>query len=311
MEAWLLSPLAVLYAVGWTAYRSVYDLGLKHPFEPQIPVVTVGNVISGGAGKTPLTLTVERILREAGRRVVVSVSGYGSPRAESATAAPPGELDAAEWGDEAAMVRAIRPEADLIVGRDRVEAAKIAERGGPDRILLMDDGFQHLRLRQRTTLVVDPRPQNDFCLPAGPYREPRGSGLGRATIVLPNERFQLYRSPTSMDLVNGDAADLKSVKVGVLCALARPYRFSSSLESEGYEIAEARFLPDHDRLRQPDLLKPFDPGRPLIVTAKDWVKLRSRDDLGTRTVYAAGYEIFVRPEESFRDWLLERIDGGA
>jgi len=310
MEAWLLAPLSVLYAAGWTAYKAIYDLGWKKPFEPKIPVVTVGNVISGGAGKTPLTLTIERILREAGRKVVVSVSGYGSPRAEAATAAPPGVLDASVWGDEAAMIRYLRPETELIVGRDRVEAARIAESGDPGRILLMDDGFQHLRLRQRTTLVVDPQPHNDFCLPAGPYREPRGSGLRRATLVLPGTEFRLVRSSTTMDLVHGPGARLGDGPVDVLCALARPYRFTASLEAEGLTIAEARYLPDHDKLDQPGLLRPFDPARPLLVTAKDWVKLRSRDDLAERTIYAAGYEIGIEPEEGFRDWLLRRIDGG-
>ena len=304
----MLSPLGALYALGWWGYQSVYSFGLKKPFEPHCPVVTVGNLIAGGTGKTPMTLFVATVLQEAGRGVVVSASGYGFPRSASASLAPDGELKASEWGDEAAMIRMFRPELPLIVGRDRVEAARIAHQHFPDSVLLMDDGFQHLRLRQHVTLLLAPETPNSFCLPAGPYREPRSTGLRRADLVLPGSEFKVVRSRTIGAPSEGLGPDKK---VNVLCALGRPHQFLDSLRSDGYRLGTVRCLPDHDPLTAGTLLNGFDLETPLLVTAKDWVKLRDRGDLEGRTVLMAKYDVSVEPREGFTDWLRLKLDGLA
>jgi len=307
IESWVLAPFGALYALGWWSYQSIYKLGLKKPFEPHSPIVTVGNLIAGGAGKTPMALHVADVLKGMGRQVVLSTSGYGFPRAQSATHAPTGELMASEWGDEPAMVRLLRPDLPLVVGRDRVEAARIVHENHPGATLLMDDGFQHLRLRQHATIVLDGDPSNRFCLPAGPYREPRSTGRSRANLVLPSNEFHLRKSPTIIQQVMGPQRVLN--ELNVLCALARPYRLTEALHNEGFELKTVRNLPDHDPMTAGTLLKDFDMGTPLLVTAKDWVKLRERTDLEGRTIFMASYEVKVEPESEFRDWLRERLDG--
>src|SRR5215212_3930294 len=98
-----LTPVSWLYAAGWQVYLATYRLGIKKAQAPHFPVLCVGNLQVGGTGKSPITLYLVNVLRELGREVVVSSSGYGSPRSESATVAPSGPLEATEWGDEPAM----------------------------------------------------------------------------------------------------------------------------------------------------------------------------------------------------------------
>lgn len=305
----MLSPLSALYAAGWIAYQSVYNLGLKKAAEPHKAVITVGNLIAGGSGKTPTTVYVAGLLRKLGTDPVVSVSGYGAPRAREATIAPDGELSAKDWGDEAAMFRWFMPDLTLVVGRDRVLAATLVHERWPDRVMLMDDGFQHLRLKQPATIVLDPNPANNFCMPSGPYREPRSLGLKRAGLVLPNTEMTLTRGPTEFRQVSGPERDLQSTPVNVLCALARPYRLVNALQHEGFETGVVRVLPDHDPLSRGTLLKEFDPKVPLVVTAKDWVKLRERKDIDGRIVFACWYDVRVEPEGLFEDWIRRKLDG--
>lgn len=310
IEAILLSPLSLLYAFGWEAYRSVYTLGLKRAAAPHAPVVCVGNLTAGGTGKTPLTIHLARVLQSLGRSVVVSASGYGSPASEAARIAPEGALDAAEWGDEPALLRHRMPGVPLIVGRRRVLAAQLCAEGFPGTVMLMDDGFQHLPLRKHVSIIVHPRfDLNRLCLPAGPYREPRARGLARADLELPGRDFGLERSPTSLTDQAGAAVDPQGLAACVLCAIGDPWPLQASLEAQGVRVVRGRYLADHDRLDAGNLLQGLDAALPLIVTAKDWVKLRRRADLGSREVLVADYEVRVTPEEAFAAWLDERLDG--
>jgi tetraacyldisaccharide 4'-kinase len=305
VEAWLFSPLGALYACGWWAYESVYRLGLKRAAEPPLPILTIGNLVAGGAGKTPLALSVCALLHKRGRPVAISMSGYGSRRYRSPAIAPAGPLDPAEWGDEPAMARLQQPDLAIVVGKDRVEAARLTSRALPGAVLVLDDGFQHLRLRQDNAVVIDLPTPNRFCLPAGPYREPRSTGLRRAALVVPNERFEVVRSATTLVQVHGDPI-AEPEEVDLLVAIARPYRVVVALEQAGYRLREVQLLADHADLAKGTL--PGDEKTPLVLTAKDWVKLRRRDDLGERTVFVADYRAWIEPEDQFAAWLESRLE---
>jgi tetraacyldisaccharide 4'-kinase len=308
IESVLMLPLAALYASGWVIYELLYRLGIISPKRPHSPVVCVGNLVVGGTGKTPVTLYAAKVLQQLGRHVVVSVSGYGSPRQDNAHAAPEGDLDAREWGDEASLVRSKLPAVPLIVGRDRVKAAQICRDLYPDAVLLLDDGFQHLPLYKDVTILLDPPDlQNRWCLPSGPYREPRATGRQRATTVVPGE-FKVSPPMVAMKSANGAAAEVET-PVNALCAVARPERFIDTIEHHGYRIAHEKFLPDHDELMSKRLFEGFDVTLPVVVTEKDWVKLKHRTDLGAWTVLVASYEVQLEPADRFRDWLRERLDG--
>lgn len=304
--AMALAPLGGLYALGWWSYQSIYTLGVKKPYRPCVPVLTVGNLIAGGAGKTPVTLYVARLLRDAGVPVVASLSGYGFPRSENATLTPNGQLEVLEWGDEPAVFRDALADVPLVVGRDRVMASQIIERDFPKSVMVMDDGFQHLRLAQDVSLVLDPGLPNQFCLPAGPYREPKSTGRKRATLTLPSDRFQVA---SDFHLRTAEGLEVcEPQPVQVLTAIARPYRLHASLEALKFRIERAVHLPDHDPLAAGTLLDEFDSQTPIVVTAKDWVKLRSRKDVVGRTVLVADVSARVTPESEFRGWLMDKLD---
>ncbi len=308
-----LTPLSWLYAGGWQAYLLTYRLGLKRATEPHRPVLCVGNLQAGGSGKSPLVRHLVDVLREMGREVVVSCSGYGAPRAEAASLAPPGELDAAEWGDEPAMLRMQAPDLPLVVGRRRVLAATLVHEAHPNAVMLMDDGFQHLPLRKTLSLLLDPPdPVNRRCLPAGPYREPRRN-LRRADAVLPG-RFRVVEETWVVEsegwMVKENLPPTTHHPLpspfAVLCALGQPARFLASLSEKP---AFQRLLPDHDPLTAGNLFDGMDPALPVVVTAKDWVKLRNRTDLDGRRILVARHSARVEPAAEFRAWLSERLDG--
>lgn len=305
-----LSPLAALYTAGWVLYELMYRLKIKRPKRPHRPVVCVGNLMSGGTGKTPVVVTVAIALGEMGREVVVSVNGYGSPKSQNASLAPPGELDARIWGDEAAVVRTKLPTVPMIVGRDRVRAAQICRDTHPNAVLLLDDGFQHLPLYKDVTIILDPiEVENNFCLPAGPYREPRTTGRARATTVVPGE-FKLGHAALELIATRNKSPNVER-GVNILCAIARPQRFVKDMDAFGYRVITERLLPDHDPLTDPDLFSGLDPDVPIVVTEKDWVKIQHRKDLHRWTILVASNDVPIEPYDKFKAWLKEKLDAAA
>jgi len=302
-----LLPLSALYSAGWLGYRAVYCLGLKRAVQPHRPIVCVGNLVVGGSGKSPVALHLADLLRGLGRRVVVSCSGYGSPRQASASWAPDGPLDPGEWGDEPAMLRWLRPELELVVGRDRVAAARLCAQHAPDAVLLLDDGFQHLRLAKDVSILLDdPSPPNPFSLPAGPYREPRSSRR-LADLVLPG-RFRVEQGPLSfLDPIAGAPTDAPEEAV-LLCALGRPDRFERSLAEAGVRLSRLVVRTDHDPLLAGNLLEGVPPGATVVTSAKDWVKIRRRSDLDRFRWVVALLHPSIEPADDFRRWLADRID---
>jgi tetraacyldisaccharide 4'-kinase len=289
---------------------AAYSLGLKQAKSPHRPIVCVGNLQVGGTGKSPVARFVAQAIRALGRTVVLSCSGYGSPHSADASLAPDGPLDAREWGDEPAMMRWLEPNLPLIVGRDRVLAATIAHTHFPDAVLVLDDGFQHLPLRKQVGIVIDPpNPDNRLCLPAGPYREPRWN-RSRADLVLPSQ-FCIEKEEINLFSPEGTASSPD--EYSVLCALGQPQKFLSDLERAFPNRAPsrlARLLPDHDPLDAGTLLDGIPSNVPIVVTAKDWVKLRERTDLFSYSFLIATHNVRVEPLHEFCSWLENKLNEG-
>lgn len=304
----VLWPLSVLYAAGWNTYQTLYHLRLRRAKHPFSPILCVGNLTVGGSGKTPTVVFVADELARLAVGVVISCSGYGSPHSEEASWAPDGALDAAVWGDEAALFRELRPEIPLIVGRNRVRAAELmAERQLARTVLLLDDGFQHLPLAKDAAVLLDPETNNSMCLPAGPYREPR-THLGRADLVVgPRGSFRLVPYLSGFSLLAGDADRATfDGPVSAFCAIGRPESFFQSLERQGLTVLNRGTRPDHHPLTDVDLFAGMT--RPIIVTAKDAVKLRARPDAASLDVWVAGYAVTIEPRDEFRDWLGAQVE---
>jgi tetraacyldisaccharide 4'-kinase len=284
--AFLLLPLGWLFGAVAAARRYAYARGLFHSQRLPRPVVVVGNLTAGGAGKTPLTVWLSGELQRRGLRVGVVSRGYGGTAEgpELVTA----ESDPARVGDEPVLI-ARRTGAKVIVARDRVAAARLLV---PDvDVILADDGLQHYRLARDVELVVvDGRRGfgNGRLLPAGPLREPRSRAASAAAFVVNGGSTAmtdvLPAGPPSfrMRLEPGDVVALADGRrtplaawagrrVHAVAGIGDPARFFATLTDAGLEVVPHPF-PDHAAFRAADVAFPDD--APVLMTEKDAVKCR-------------------------------------
>ncbi|GAH04418.1 unnamed protein product, partial [marine sediment metagenome] len=180
--------LAPLYGAGVRLRSFAYEYGILPGFDvPGIKVCCVGNLRSGGTGKTPVTIFVAQYLKNKGIPVAVIHRGYKGEREFTGGLVSDGEqilLTASEAGDEAMLLAQALPGVPVLCGADRVEQVRNARALGA-RVALLDDGFQHLRLnRDLNILLVHPDDLSGHSdlLPAGPLREPV-SAISRADLL--------------------------------------------------------------------------------------------------------------------------------
>lgn len=251
----LLAPLSWAFS-GATALRgALYDLGLKRPARVGgATVVSVGNLVVGGAGKTPVIIFLARWATACGRRVAVLSRGHGRMRSDDVVFTDASLPPARDVGDEPRLIARRCPGVEVSVGPGRARTAAKARERGADFILL-DDGFQHRQLHRDVDLVVWADPGNGRRLPWGPLREPV-SALARATLLWAPERV----TPPPMPVVRARARltglvtpsgaplplrHLEGRSVVLLTGIARPWRVRQSLEALGVTVAEALAHPDH------------------------------------------------------------------
>ena len=307
----LLTAPALLYGAVMAGRNTLYDLfpALSQPVE--IPVICVGNLTTGGTGKTPMVAYLSHYFHKHDLTVAILSRGYGREKEQDPkliTKASTIENQATrELGDEALMLHQQIPDAALVLDSDRVRGAQTAINQLAPDLLLMDDGFQHRRLRRNFNLVMIDSQKlfgNHRLLPAGPLREPL-SALKRADAVVLNkfdQRQPHFYSETAEILshispskvfcssyhfrrfsaANGSRAlSLSEVKkLGPLCAcsgLANNDYFFAQLRSRGLQLEETASFTDHHNYRSTDLkrLMTMSGSRPLITTAKDAVKIKA------------------------------------
>ena len=252
------------------------------PWRAPVPVVCVGNLVVGGAGKTPVTLSLARWFRERGRRVHILSRGYGG-RSPGPLAVDPARHTADEVGDEPLLLAEVAP---CWVARDRVAGAKTAIAAGAE-LLLLDDGFQNPTLAKDLSLVVIDGAYglgNGRVLPAGPLREPLARGLARADaiVLMGDDTTGVAAIIASKPLrqarlvpENSGAVVGRSV-VGV-AGIGRPEKFFATLEEAGARLIRTYAFPDHHRYREDELARPLAEaeraGAMVVTTSKDWVRL--------------------------------------
>jgi tetraacyldisaccharide 4'-kinase len=302
-------PVACLFGLLVALRHRLYRHGWLHAQTLPVPVVVVGNLIVGGAGKTPTVMALASALRSQGRRPGVISRGYG--RTGDAVMEVQTDMPAALGGDETLLMR-IRLGLPVVVGRDRVAAARELLRRHPEvDVIVSDDGLQHLRLpRTAQVLVFDERGAgNGWLLPAGPLREPLPARVPPRTLVLYNAAHASTALPGSVaerrlagavllrDWWAGDTATpaaLQALRERPLVAaagMAHPARFFDMLRSAGLTI-DPLPLPDHFDFGT--LPWPAD-ASDVIVTEKDAVKLRPQR-AGTTRIWVAplDFEIGAR-----------------
>ena len=295
-----LLPLASIYTAATALRRWAYRSGWLRCRRVGVPVIVVGNLIAGGAGKTPTVIALCELLGRRGYRVGIVSRGYGGTAASVREVTS--HTQAKDCGDEPLLLKR-RTGAPVFVGHDRVEAAKALLRTHPETdAIVSDDGLQHLALaRDAQVLVFDARGTgNGWLLPAGPLRETVPRRVPPRTLVLYNAPRPSTALPGSLARrsLNGvvslrgwwlgeraSTQALRSLQEQPLVAvagIAQPVRFFDMLRAEGLTIVELP-LPDHASFEE--LPWPATT-QAVVLTEKDAVKLQP-DRIGATRVWVA------------------------
>lgn len=278
-------PVALIFSLLVRLRRTLYRRGWLSSERLSVPVVVVGNITVGGAGKTPLILHLAEALRQQGRHPGIISRGYGGSAAipKVVTRAS----DTSEVGDEPLLL-ARRSGSPVVIGRDRVAAARALLAAHPEcDVILADDGLQHYRLARDVEIAVfDQRGlMNGWLQPAGPLREPVSRLAAVDAVVLNGEvsspvpeldlpTFQMRLSGDSFYRLDAPqstcaAHDLAGKRLHACAGIGDPQRFFAHLSALGLRF-EAHAFTDHHAYQSSDLL--FD-GDALLTTEKDAVKL--------------------------------------
>src|SRR5687768_17519554 len=266
----LLKPFELLYRGINRARRALYRAGILRAKRLHRPVISVGNIAAGGAGKTPAVIAVCHYLACRGLRVAVLTRGYG--RGDQSYTGIVASNDAAKYGDEPVLIKR-STNASVLVGANRYKNASNYDCD----VFVLDDGFQHLQLHRDFDLVID--------APARFHREGR-SALKHAHAVVPRRlRLQIPE-------------ELQGKPLFAFAGLADNEQFFTSLRAAGLDLAGTKGFPDHHRYTPTDLaqLRRDANGATLVTTEKDAVKIDTGD-----AVAVIGAE-FVMPDQ-----VLEQI----
>lgn len=308
---WLLLPLVWIYGLLRTLNRR-----LARPRRLPVPVIVVGNIIVGGAGKTPLTLWLAQQLKARGWRPGIISRGYG--RSGDGVIAVHADSLPSEVGDEPLLL-ARRSGVPVHVGRQRADAGAALLAAHPDvDILLCDDGLQHHALARDVELVVfDARGAgNGWCLPLGPLREPLtrlatvdavvGNGFqvdfpaAPPTFAMHLQAGRFYRLGDPQQTCAAD--DLRGrVRLHALAGIGNPARFFQTLKTLGLACENHPF-PDHHCYTPADLT--FASDGILLMTEKDAVKCAG---LTTGETWVLPVEAELSP--ALIELILEKLRG--
>ena len=284
-----LLPLAWAYAAG-----ARLRFSLAPTRRASVPVICVGNLVAGGAGKTPVALSLGSRLMDRGRKVHFLTRGYGG-REPGPLRVEPDRHGVAEVGDEALLLARCAP---TWVSRRRPAGAAAAVEAGAE-VIVMDDGFQNPSLAKDLSLVVVDGAYgfgNGRVMPAGPLREPLAVGLARSQgVVVIGEDSGLLPASTPPVVrarirPGPEAADLAGKSVLAFAGIGTPRKFFRTLEGIGCRLAGAHAFPDHHPYSAGDVDRLCRTARDLgaipVTTEKDAVRLppNAENDIQVLTI---------------------------
>jgi len=290
---WALVPLSFLYAGAMRCRNLYYDRVRGAARQAGVPVISIGNLTVGGTGKTPLVIEVVRRLKEMGRRPAILTRGYRGSANEPA--------------DEVLEFHQALPDVPVIVTPDRLAGATAAHADHTADCVVLDDGFQHRRLRRDLDIVlVDALAPwgGGWVLPAGRLREPL-SGLSRAHLLVISRNNQVAPSALAeihatlqrhapgtpfvhasveaervvrLDGSSAQPAELAGRCVLPVCGLGNPLTFLRLVETLAGRVCPPLVFPDHHRYTNDDVGAVGAAAQTqkvdvVMTTRKDWVKL--------------------------------------
>jgi tetraacyldisaccharide 4'-kinase len=312
------SPLAHLLAPAGQLYGVIAAARMRRPgWRAPLPVVCIGNLTVGGAGKTPVAIAVAAVLRARGEGPVFLSRGYGGTLA-GPVLVEPDRHDAAAVGDEPLLLARHAP---VVVSRDRVAGARLAANHGS--VIVMDDGLQNPSLVKDVAFaVVDGATGlgNGLVFPAGPLRAPLAAQLRHVhglVIVGAGKPGTLPAWADGRPVFDGHlmpdaraAAGLSGRRVLAFAGIGRPDKFFATLRAVGADVVEAVGFGDHQPYRDQHLAALAARAKALaaipVTTEKDAARL------GTRSRLLPGLAVlpvsFVADEENaLADFLAQRL----
>ena len=297
-------PLSLVYEIAARGYHACYDRGLLKPVRLPVPVVSIGNLVVGGTGKTPAVEALAAAFRDQGLVPAVLTRGYGGTRKGRLRDGRwvSGEVAGAEAGDEPLVLSRRLP--GVTIGIDPHRARMAAEILAHQRVdvFVLDDGFQHRRLgRDLNVLLLDARSPfgNGRLLPAGPLRESPQT-TNRADIILVTGLADTERVPEAsqrailsiaphrpmlrtylvlegFESLLGEPRPHPGGPVFLAAGIARPERFQTFLNAQGLQTVGHRWFPDHHPFTRAEIdeveREAARLGATLVTTAKDAVRV--------------------------------------
>ena len=271
----MLAPLARMFALGGRV-----QVQFTRTRRAGVPVICVGNLVAGGAGKTPVVLALASLL--ADRQIAFLTRGYGGSQVKPVQVKA---QRAAQVGDEPLLLARVAP---TWVSRDRVAGAQAAVEAGAE-LIIMDDGFQNTSLAKDLSLVVIDGATgfgNGLLIPSGPLREPIEEGLARAdaVVIVGEDRTGVAERPPAglpvlaARLVPTPQAEFVAGKrVVAIAGIGRPAKFFATLEEMGCTLAAHHAFADHHRYKPDEIMQICVEAAALdatpVTTEKDWVRL--------------------------------------
>jgi len=324
-----LLPLAWLYGMIGMLRNSCYDFGVLSSYRAPVAVVSVGNLVAGGTGKTPVVDWLVKEFIAQGKSPAVISRGYGGSFAgKVGVVSLHGtlRLSAKEAGDEPVLLARRNPQAKVFIARRRADGVQQAIRADAD-IIILDDGFQHRAVQRDLDLVLlDARRPfaNQWPLPAGLLRE-FPAALRRADMLLltrskgdeisPFAGKRVFHSQhcladkaVSLDGEEVPFERLKQKKLFAFAGIAEPKSFFAGLEKAGLELSDTIALADHcnfDSETIAQILVAAKDCDALLTTEKDAVKLTAADF--PVPCYQVPLTIRFSAEEEFKNEVLKKV----
>ena len=300
----MLAGLSVPYGLAVRLRNAGFDRGWRRQVELPRPTVSVGNLTVGGTGKTPVVAWLAGELVRRGRRPAVLMRGYKSR---------PGEA-----GDEQRLLRELLGDGVPVeADPDRLAAAHRAVAGSPEvDVFLLDDGFQHRRVRRAFDLVlVDATRPGGRVLPRGTLREPAAAGLRRASAVLVTRRDHapvpavLFEGPVFTSRFEVELPGLGGRPVAAACGVGNPAAFFADLRRIGCDVRAELMFADHHDYGAADVRRIVDAvpeNGAAVVTGKDWVKLADLWPAGVPIVRAR-QRVVIDKADDLVDLILRAV----
>jgi tetraacyldisaccharide 4'-kinase len=325
-----INPVGAVYGQIARFRRHWYEKNPARQRQVGCPVISVGNLVMGGSGKTPVVAAIVTLLRERGYSPAILSRGYKRRSAAALVVVSDGQsvvagVDAS--GDEPQMLARRLPGVPVIVSADRYRAGVMARDRLGANVLVLDDGFQHLRLARTVNLLLLSRTDaQQQVFPGGPLREPIDAAasadallvaddddpatLGRAVGV--NHTFSVFTTYQPLRSVAGFAVTAgHPTRVITLAGIARPARFAASVRARGFTVLQELSYPDHHWYTPTDVKRVEEAARAagaeaILTTEKDAVRLEPLVS-GAMPMMFLPIDAQIEPGAAFQSWLLDRI----